>query len=422
MNHDLMTKRRVQERRSKKLVLLVTNSDFWADIQRLERESGLSVVNIRKDAEDTERWRLAALRGKSGDKTGGRIKKRTAQPLAQPIYAFGIDNAHSSRAELLGISDETLRKIKREELGSNHRIVEDKFASLVRGLKHAAELLAENPKVGGLSASVYQRAQKILNDLLADDHTSQAVYTTAVIMGMSMSDAQRAIDEATLKNTGILKNPYQDSHNVIERMFSEVEGAFYAWVGRFTGDKIGYLRCCLHVRYVLELREKFVIRAKLNVPAISASVRPEQPFFQSDGKKKPAHEYDGFCDTRNANRLQFIFETRSQHQSDYFYWILSRMGADLLNVANQPSGARAYFGHYMTCAQTHSQEVAWGPVILIPHPLINPTLRMSDRRVYEGEIQKFMWEEPEFFPQGTEKFAQMNSLARDLGARNEGAK
>jgi hypothetical protein len=424
--------RKAEERRRKKLILLAGDNQLWKDVRSLEVHAGFSLAELRDAALPKKDAKPTSTSSKQATKQ--QLKPRLPQdvPLKElSAIVSSLSPRTSTREDLLGVSPETLRKMSQGLLKAGHRanqaldVLRNTMLLALRyfhGMGSNADPASSEPGPSDSQtaasetlnrvASLLERISGLRDDLERGLDDSDRVYDVGhKFLGLGIKETQEMVDTALFATKPLLIKPYFQSYDEAYKAFREIGGFYYAWLGRFTGEQKIWMRCCVHVRYVLGLSGGFVIRAKLNVPIFNPSTAD---FFDSansvSGKKVPAHEYDGFCDVQGS-RLYWVWEKRSKSREDYSYWITTHANKEGYRF---PDRAIAPFtgcsGKYLTCHQDMAQSIVSGPIILEPDTA--DSLIKTD---YEKMARIKMWQDPLTCEQDHPEFRRVNALAASLG-------
>lgn len=368
-------------RRRKKLALFVSAANpLFKATGKIEQAVGLSFAVLRGLAEGPDATEAAKL-------------------LKEPAGT-------STRHAVLGISHETLRKWSRLDVADNARDREAiarlrqaaaAIAELLSGsapLARVAARIATIPAAARQSAAAQARELAALIARFLDDYEDPAqsthVYETGATLGIAeLATTQRAVDAAIYAEQPLLRHVYYDRATA-ERQFMELGGLYRAWVRRRHGEMRTWMRCSLHVRYVLDVDKRITIRVKLNLPRLFPSAAPGA----SDLRQLGYWEYDGMLDAREQNVTIFL-EKRDDYRIDYFSIITSRR-------PSQVAGAGDFVGlvgRYLTAHQDSTQSVVSGPILLERVARAQGTAEMTPEQkplhVYTEQEQKaFMWDGP----------------------------
>jgi transcriptional regulator with XRE-family HTH domain len=144
------------------------------------------------------------------------------------------------------------------------------------------------------------------------------VYDIATrILGMTIDECQKIIDEVIYDKFTIFPAACYESPQDANEQFARFGGNYNLWARRTVHGKERWLKARLRVRYILKLKNRFIIRCKLNAPVLAQEYAP----VLSQGSPNISHfEYDGCVRTRN-NKLYWTFEKREEAGSDFFYFI-----------------------------------------------------------------------------------------------------
>ena len=170
------------------------------------------------------------------------------------------------------------------------------------------------------------------------------MYRVANVLGISIEDSQKIIDEAIYSRLPLFSKFYteneQSGQNLILNRYRNYRGVYNLNMRR----EAFWLQCSLRVRYVIKIRDGLTIRCKLNVPKIQ---------FEKNGF--PYWEYDGFFSVY-GNHVFWMFEKRDSDRVDYIQFITS-----LDRIYEQKFG---FTGTYLTTGQDDAQTIVSNDVFL----------------------------------------------------------
>ena len=201
------------------------------------------------------------------------------------------------------------------------------------------------------SAEAKRQTEETLEKIegaLLDDAVS--VYTFAELLGYSMSEAQKVIDQAIYKRMPVFRDIYYEDTNrdigSADRDFQVFGGVYSVYIERAAYT----IRAVLRVRYVLPLNGIRAIRAKFNVPKYVPVVGKERPYF----------EYDGFLSVKPHN-VFWMFEERESRVADFFHFITARPDVE--------ADATVFKGEYLTTERSRDSTILNGRVFLVKEPV-----------------------------------------------------
>jgi hypothetical protein len=392
-------------RRRKKLALFVSAANpLFKSAEKIERAVGLSFGVLRGLAEETKAAKV------------DEFLKETA--------------GTSARHAVLGVSHETLRKWSRLDVADNARDREtivrlrQTCAAIGALLSGTASLARVAARIAAVPADARESAVAQARDMVEligrflDDYEDPAqsvhVYQTGTTLGIAeLATTQRAVDAAIYAEQPLLRHAYYDDRKTADRQFMELGGLYRAWVRRWHGQMRTWMRCSLHVRYVLDVDKRVTIRVKLNLPRLFPSVASA-----SAGASAPRQlaywEYDGMLDVREQNLFIFL-EKRDDYRIDYFSIITSRR-------PSQVAGANDFVGlvgRYLTAHQDSAQSVVSGPILLERIARAPGTADVTPEQkplhVYtEPEQKTFMWDGPLELPPDSPDCARLDDLVARL--------
>lgn len=368
----------VEARRRKKVALFVSPlNPVFAEVRAFEAAIGYSFVAIRKAVGAQLKDAREALRAGSG--------------------------ASSPRHDLLGISHETLRKWGRQEFAPGAR-VREAIGALQTALLSIVTLVDSERDSGwrllsGERSNEYmphlERAVQLVAAFKSDfDEPEQrtSVYAAGRALGVALVDVQRAVDAAIYADRPLLTQPYLDRAEA-NRDFQNTGGVYYAWIRRQLGATRTWMRCCLHVRYTLEMPNGcHSVRVKLNLPMLYPP--PSRVAAARPGEKMAYWEYDGFVDLREQKAF-WVLEKRDSYRTDYVYFVTSRRKQHIIGR----DSFIGLVGSYLTAHQDAQQSIVSGPVILelMAQSAAAPLVDVGAGQIGffdEEQLMDFMWRKP----------------------------
>ncbi len=253
--------------------------------------------------------------------------------LENPLWKqlISVDRLnHSQIAETVGISASAPGHWER---GTNIEV------STATGIFDAARREAGRVKDSGSQDKIIERINRFQEFYF---NGTAGAHDAANILGMSLDECQKIIDEVIYKNSGIFKSLFFENSNSgrlsADEAFQANKGVYNVYMRR--GKK--WLICSLRVRYLLKTKQGLLIRCKLNLPAI-------------DGELEQGHwEYDGFLSPR-ANNFFWMFESREHTRGDYLYFATCK--------GRSFEGSLAFSGTYLTTGQDDLRKVVSDEVI-----------------------------------------------------------
>lgn len=347
----MLTPNQVSERKRKRTILFVSDEcPIWAQIRGLERKANISIAALRMD------------RSK-----GKRSKKRPSIP--------------SEKSLLLNISEETIRQWRRGEVATAGPAGRNALSCLLEGLQAlitwlsnegsqleasappAEEALSPNAREECIAAARSLRDRIVTFSAHYDSEEQEApVYKSGLALGMSIDMVQKAIDIAYYSSKPLLLKPYIADEELGRESLGSLEGLYYAWLRRTSNGTTRWLRCTLHVRYLVKMGEQFIIRAKLNLPNLAQ--KTNTPDSEAVQRERDYHEYDGFVDPK-PHRVFWSFEKRSSARHDYVHMITGHRGSWSVSTSDAPNYEfHGLAGQYLTCHQDPLQSIKTGTVLL----------------------------------------------------------
>jgi len=188
------------------------------------------------------------------------------------------------------------------------------------------------------------------------NHRQHRIYDAGKALDVGATRCQIIIDTAIYDREPIFRELYYDL-KITEHQrnragdFAIYKGVYYLWVLRIRtpSDRI-WLRCTMRVRYLLKIRDGYVIRCKLNAPIIST-------------RDRSYWEYDGFIVVRTS-KVFWKFERRQldRSETDYFYFI-SCAGQNYPSTTSDGE-CLTLSGEYLTVDQVSPNKIVTGGVVL----------------------------------------------------------
>lgn len=386
---------RLEESRSKKLILLVSDNALWRGVRRLEEESGFSLDSLR----------TAALESSP-----------SANNSIIDFQEIKLNPPPSTRHGLLGISLETLRKMSHGNLAKGNRIsialdnlqkILLFFSENYSKIQQHRVLVANNTAaLCELSLELSKIVADFKDEISANDINSISLYGAGKILGMTNSDVQQAIDSAILHEYPLLSRPYISSYSEADSIYRQIGGVYYAWMFRCIGtnkEKYILMKCCLHVRYVLKYSNKYIIRSKLNIPKINKTAL-DRSRISSD--KNNIYEYDGFISIEGG-KIYWVFERRSPARTDYIYWITSQCQNKIVNDNDNiiMRDFVGFLGYYLTAHQDPAQTIVTGHIII---ESIN--MEYINEESFENNVRLVMKNDPCVYSHGSKEYLFMDDF------------
>ncbi len=220
-----------------------------------------------------------------------------------------------------------------------------------------------------------ERLERIEAALLND---SVSVYSFAELLGYSLSDSQKVIDQEIYKRMPVFRDIYYEDTNRdmgrADRDFQVFGGVYSVYIERGTDT----IRALLRVRYVLALNGIRAIRAKFNVPKYVSILGKERPYF----------EYDGFLSVKPHN-VFWTFEERDSLVADFFYMITER--------ADVEADTKVFKGEYLTTKRSRDSTILSGRVFMVKeqvdekdhHDFMHSDGELLENQSYDGLIRSF---------------------------------
>jgi hypothetical protein len=179
----------------------------------------------------------------------------------------------------------------------------------------------------------------------------QRIDYAANILNMSISTYQQVLDTIVSPWPFFPDLYYSDSRHDQARSIADrtkYRGIYTLWVRR-DGK---WMRCPLHVRYLLELKGGSILRCKMHVPELPKESIRKSPTNEPMGARY--YEYDGALAVREK-QLFWIFEKRARSsRNDYFCFITAPL-----------NGAKhACSGRYLTSGQDIDQSIVTDTLVL----------------------------------------------------------
>jgi hypothetical protein len=186
--------------------------------------------------------------------------------------------------------------------------------------------------------------EESMKEILSSSDSDLQITELGKVLGMSIEQSQRIIDESIYDNFGMLPAILYGSEAEAIEQFVRFGGNYDLWVRRESHNKKMWLKAALRVRYILNLRAGAVIRCKSNAPALP-------PY----DKELSYWEYDGFLRTRH-DKIFWVFEKREVKGRDFFY-VITDQGRFI-------EGRLTLFGTYLTTGQDTAQSIVSSDIVL----------------------------------------------------------
>lgn len=367
-------------RTTKKLLLFLSDENpIWMRIQKIELQLGTKLhVMAGNHITPAELFPHDSFKQSSRD----------AKLLDDP-------KPPTPRHLLLGISGQTLDNWKRGVVGRKQKFdvaldnLNAQLNGLIAGFKLRKELKDFSHCIGEAHA-LRQMIEEYKSDWLLGDSGMKVYETARLILKIDVAAAQKALDSVFYAQAPLLPRAFYDSKDEANDSFDHVRGYYLGWMNRFGR----WMRCSLHVRYVLEIGGKFFIRVKLNLPKLYPGHTEERYW-----------EYDGFVHVERR-RCFWFFDKRPSHSRHDYFTLITGLKETILGDERLFSGL---IGQYLTTHQEEFQAIVSGTFLL-------QSIDAEDGLSDQGRIaaQAFMWDRPEVFEEMSEDAQRMRQIFERL--------